>query len=461
MTRTSTLILSFSLLIFVSCKVSESLSLDSTNVAPSKISKSERFSVDAKHTALLGIGTPSRNELMRDARRELSKSYPGTPERNFANAVVNYTKTNYGIVTVANLHAEGDLILEWADKSSPAPPKEAGSSTENLPGLAPNLNSPQQASADRPHFIINSRMRNTDWEMIQPWIPTITGLRIPGGSVSQYTWGDEAHVPAWLMADARKRRQQTIITTEEIDGYKNFIDGKDVETYFCLNINDALQNQLDLIDRFRDAEIEFTHVEIGNETYLPKFRKEKKAGLGFVRKIDYTDYVKLLDEWIPSLRNYPFKILVVAASVSNDGSRGDIYRNEWNNAVLDYIAKNPGAADGIALHIYQGNREDSPDNLEEEVLESDNYSFADQFPLPLHITEGGHRGVDWSPEGIELYKTFHRNLYLYLQSRNDGSRYGTHVLYNPRNQPNHPFPLYDPNGITPLGEAAREFPFTK
>lgn len=451
----SSFIFALSLLVCVSCKVSENLALDSTSTPDSEISESEPFSVDVKRTSFLGIGAPDRNELMREARRTLSNNYPGHPEKDFANAVVDYTRTNYGIVTVSKLRAEGELILKRTRAKVPAKPKTTEPEPPSSPSEAPVVESIE----DRAHFIINARMRNTDWEMIYPWIPTITALRIPGGSTSQYTWGKEEHVPDRLMANENKKRQQTIITDAEINAYQAFIEGKNVETYFCLNINDALQNQLELMDRFKKAGIEFTHVEIGNETYLPKFRMGKEKGLGFVRKIDYTDYVALLDEWIPALRKYPFEILVVAASVSNDGSHGDIYRNEWNDAVLNYLDKNKGAADGIALHIYQGNVGSSRENLEEESLKSEDYSFADEFPLPLHITESGHRNVDWSPEGIELYKQFNRNLFLYLQSRNDGSRYGTHVLYNPRNQPNHPFSLYDVNGITPLGTAARDFPY--
>lgn len=449
------------LFVFTSCKVSENLSLDTTATAQSEISKSEPFSVDVKRTSFLGIGTPSRNELMRDARRQLAKSYPGTPEKDFANAVVNYSKTNYGIVTVAKLHAEGERILERTGKSFKTASNNVDPNADDLPTAAPNTSPAQQVSGERPHFILNTRLGHTDWDILQPWIPTITGLRIPGGSVGQYSWGEEAHVPKWLMDSPQKRRQQTIITDEEIEGYKNFIEGKNLETYFCLNINDALENQIKLINRFMNAGVEFTHVEVGNETYLPKFRQAKKDGLGFVKKIDYEDYVAMLPEWVAALKNYPFKILIVAASVSNDGSRGDNYRNQWNDAILNFIDQNPGDVDGIALHIYQGKRYETPENLEEESLESDDYSFADEFPVPLHITEGGHRHADWSPEGIELYKAFHRGLYLYLESRNDGSKYGTHVLYNPRVKVNHPFTLYDPNGITPLGEVAKEFPFLK
>lgn len=312
----------------------------------------------------------------------------------------------------------------------------------------------------KPHFIVNARLRNTDWSKIAPWIPSITALRIPGGSVSQYTWSQTAHVPKWLLENPKKQKQQTIITAGDIEAVKAIQEAHGISLYWCLNINDEIVHQLELIGRFEAAGVTFSHLEIGNETYLPKFRNGKKAGLGFVKTIDADDYSKIAVEWGEALADHPAQKLLVGASRTMDGSGGDNYRAAWNESIVKLINDHPTLFDGVAVHVYGGKHGGSSSNEdEEEAMENMDLSFLDVFALPIHITESGHKDVDWSQEGIELYKTFYRNLHDYLESRGDGSRCGAHVLYNPRNQPNHPYPLYDPNGITPLGEAAKDFPF--
>lgn len=331
--------------------------------------------------------------------------------------------------------------------------------SETAESLVEEIISPTKKSDEKPHFIVNARLRNTDWSKIQPWISSITALRIPGGSVSQYTWSETAHVPQWLLQDAKKQRQQTIITADDIAAVKALQDAHGISLYWCLNINDDIDNQLALLERFEKAGVTFSHLELGNETYLPKFRKGKKAGLGYVRTIGIEDYAEIAVEWATALKKHPAQKLLVGASRSMDGSGGDTYRAEWNESIVQLISDHPNLFDGVAVHVYGGKHGGSSNEDEEEAMENMDLSFLDVFALPIHITESGHKDVDWSEEGIELYKTFYRTLHAYLESRGDGSRCGAHVLYNPRNQPNHPYPLYDPNGITPLGEAAKDFPF--
>lgn len=420
---------------------------------------------------------------MKALRSELARRNPGVPERDFANAEITFTKTNYLIFTRTVLKSEGEIIRsrkgeparespEESPQESPAPAegpendqtsrirKKLASYDQTIPDIPGERDASLTFTPDgRLHFIVNARLRNTDWAMIDPWIPTITALRVPGGSVAQYTWRREADVPEWLMENPGKRRQQTFLTDDVIRTYAAFAKDKNTETYFCLNINDKLENQLEILDRFIHFGVNITHVEIGNENYLPKFAQGKKKGLGYARVITVDDYIDILEQWTPALKKYPFKILAVTASRSNDNSPGDIYRGVWNAAVFQFAAANPGSLDGTALHIYRDGPDDSSQSLEEKSVKNDDYSFADEFPLPIHITEAGHRGADWSPAGVERYKTFHRDLCAYIISRNDGSRCGTHVLYNPRNQPGDPYSMFDVNGITPLGEAAKAFPF--
>lgn len=484
LSRVLLILMSAAALSFAACTATEQIAAERTKVSGEDIAESDRFVSTIERNNFLGIGAPGQKEMMKDLRRELAQRNPGVPERDFANVDITFSKTNYLLFTRTTLWAEGEIIRsrkgetarnpeQRSDPEPPAAPEkepkgnQASAIRKKLASYdrtIPDIPGPRDASLTfaedgRPHFIVNARLRNTDWTMIDPWIPSITALRIPGGSVAQYTWRREADVPDWLMNHPAKRRQQTFLTDELIETYADFAKDKNVETYFCLNINDKLENQLKIIDRFAHFGIAFTHVEIGNETYLPKFALGKKEGLGFAHTITVDDYIEILDTWIPSLRKYPFKILAVTASRSNDGSPGDAYREVWNAAVFQYAAAHPGHIDGVALHIYLGGSDEGGNSLEEKSVYSSDYAFADAFPLPLHITEAGHRGADWSPEGVEAYKSFHRNLYEYLKSRQDGSRCGTHVLYNPRDQPNDPYSMFDVNGITPLGEAAKEFPF--
>ncbi len=484
LSRVVVILISAAALSFAACTATEPIAAERTEVAKEEIVSSDRFISTVERRNFLGIGAPDQSEMMKELRRDLAQKNPGVPERDFANVDIRFSKTNYLLFTRTSIQAEGEIIRsrkgeppqkpeQSQEPEPPATPEKAPKGNQasairkklaSYDRTIPEISGPRDAALTftedgRPHFIVNARLRNTDWNMIDPWIPSITALRIPGGSVAQYTWRSEADVPNWLMDHPAKRRQQTFLTDELIETYADFVKDKSTETYFCLNINDKLENQLKIIDRFAHFGVEFTHVEIGNETYLPKFALGKKEGLGFAHTITVDDYIEILDTWIPSLKNYPFKILAVTASRSNDGSPGDAYREVWNAAVFQYAAAHPSSIDGVALHIYLGGADDGGKSLEEKSVHSSDYAFADAFPLPLHITEAGHRGADWSPEGVEAYKNFHRELYEYLKSRQDGSRCGTHVLYNPRNQPGDPYSMFDVNGITPLGEAAKSFPF--
>ncbi len=317
----------------------------------------------------------------------------------------------------------------------------------------------QTTSTDKPAFIVNARLGRTDWRKIDPWIESITHLRIPGGSASQYTWSSWDHVPQWIKNEPKKRRQQIIVDDKMMDAYLNFIADKNVGNYYVININDDLKNQMDLMDRFIKKGLKIEFIELGNETYLPKFTSNNREALGFVRNITTDDYVKLLETWLPELRKkYDAGLLVVLASRRFDGSGADTRRANWNEGVVAFTEKNKSLVDGYVLHIYQGGARPKK-NLDEEEFSTGTYGYMDSFKLPIHITESGQEDTDWTPAGLELYKIFHRDLNRYIMSRNDGSRHGTHVLFDARDYPNHPHAMFNRQGITPVGKKAMEFPF--
>ncbi len=439
-----------------SCRVNESQKLNRFHVDERLIESSRPVETSVSKSNFLGAGSPDKSVMMAQAKDQMLRQHPGKNQKDFTNVEVDYEKVSYLLFSKSTLTIKADLIEKRNDGGSGEIPPTIDVESIEVPSEGPKL-----ADGSRPHFIINARWRNTDWSKINPWIPGITAIRVPGGNAALYTWGSWDHVPQWLKDDDRKRSQQTIITDEVIQDYKNFIADKDVESYWVLNINDKLENQLHILDRCAAEGITFTHLEIGCETYLPRFALGHKEGFGFAHKITLEDYVDILDEWIPALRDYgDFKILVVVASRRMNRNRQDQYRELWNNTMFDYIEKHPDRVDGLSLHIYAGTKGGSSSQVGEEIaVKKVPFDYYDTFPLPIHLTEGGHGNVDWTEKGVALYKAFHREMYVYLRDRQDGSRYGTHVLFNVRDQPNHPYPLYDVNGITPLGVAAMEFPY--
>jgi hypothetical protein len=419
----------------------------------------------ASKTGAGKLDNKDKKALGEEAKRDMVSNHPSGKDQTYANLVADFKSTNMLLFTVHKVTLSGNLVGKSSGNTNPTgntnpnpeadQPEEATNAEDT--SQSESADAVPAGSGGKPKLIVNARWGTTPWNKLVPWNDAITHVRIPGGSVSQYTWSSWDHVPQWLRDEPQKRKQITIIDDQLIDEYVKFTKKKNIKTYYCLNINDNIQNQIDILDRLYQAGIEITHLEIGNETYLPKFKKGDKSGLGYAKVITMDDYVALLGDWIPQLKKYSAEVLIVCASRPMDNSYADQYRKGWNDEMLLFIKNHPGQVDGVVIHIYGGKKKGG--RGEEESWAQTNLSFMDEFDLPIHVTEGGTHDANWSEAGIQYYKTWHRALYSYLKQRNDGSSFGIHVLYNPRAVPNHSKALYDPNGITPIGRAAMDYPF--
>lgn len=164
-------------------------------------------------------------------------------------------------------------------------------------------------------------------------------LRLQGGSISQKTYSN-----VW--------------SKRQIDAWAKLQKAYQCKYIFVVNFNDTVSNQIKFYQRFRQAGIKFSMIELGNEQYLPKFTKSKVEDYAEVTKrtsdMSASKYIKMCNEYIKAFKKYklPFYVQFAPKSERNEKSY-----ETWNTAVIKAINGKKFASDQIhgTIHLYERN----------------------------------------------------------------------------------------------------------
>lgn len=307
-------------------------------------------------------------------------------------------------------------------------------------------------------LIVNTNLVHTagHLDMITQTLPaTVTRLRPLGGSGGMWTF-QEGKLPPEASTDSTLRAKLNIITDKMVEDYCALVKAKSLATIYMLNINDTVSNSLELLQKFVSGGANIEAVEIGQEMYLPKYRKNQSTAQGFVRKWTWAAYVAYCNQIVPQIRAMIPGVKILLHIASDNGNEN---RQQWNDGIEHLINIDPEICDGLVAHVYEGRNKQTEG--EEAIVERADFKQFDRWKLPLYFTEAGNVKVNYTPEGLELYRDFHRRLYDYCVSRNDGSMPGTHVLYLRRANKGHIIygPLYNEDGPLPLLNEIAGFPW--
>jgi len=308
-------------------------------------------------------------------------------------------------------------------------------------------------------LIVNTMLVHTRnrWAMISPTFPdSITHLRPLGGSSGMWTFMD-GKLPPEAQTNPELSAKLSVITDDQITDYCNFVSDKGIATCYMLNTNDTVENSIELLGKFIDSGANITHLEVGQELYLPKFRKLNGPIVpGYVRQFLFWDYMVYCTQIIPLIK----AILPDAKVLLNICYENGVpQRAKWNADIQGIIKTNPGVIDGFVMHLYEGGN-----NLgggeEATVMQADFTQF-DKYNLPLYFTETGQKLTDYTVDGLATYRDFIKRIYDYCESRGDGSIAGVQLLFLRKAGKGMQIygALYNEDGPTPLAAELAKFPF--
>ena len=155
-------------------------------------------------------------------------------------------------------------------------------------------------------------------------------IRVNGGTVSQQTGPDE-----W--------NERTISI------WADLLRSLDLKMSWTVNINRPIKETEEIIKRWRDNGINPAYIEVGNETYLPKYGSGMVGSPGVEHPISPSQY---FDNLLPEVAYMASRlglnnVFPIAAPV-----RAKIAQ-EWNG-MLGYVFEGPLAPwlGGVSLHLY-------------------------------------------------------------------------------------------------------------
>lgn len=284
--------------------------------------------------------------------------------------------------------------------------------------------------------------------------PQVTDYRT-GGSVAMMTWNKTTDMPAFVYNNPAWKKKQYVPTDAEIANFCLIASLTDAGIIFVHNVNDLPANTMALRRRYIQAGGVITGDEIGNELYLNKFLKAgagSKDTPGFISqitaaqfKLKYVDFVTAIKSEDPNA--------VIVAPIAPDNTSGKI---AWNNNVGNWYSTLSDALkpNALAIHVYETGDSGNDDEFGLPL------SSLDKWPFPLWFTEAGTYSADWTPEGIEKWINFHKGIISYCISRGDNSKGGTHTFFQPNSNETNISTLHViPDGLTPIGVAAKAWPF--
>ena len=303
-------------------------------------------------------------------------------------------------------------------------------------------------------MLVHTRNR---WDMISPTFPdSITHLRPLGGSSGMWTFM-EGKMPPEAQTNPELAKRLDIITDSQVTDYCNFVKEKGIATCYMLNTNDTVENSIELLTKFIQAGANITHVEVGQELYLPKFRQLNGPIVpGYVRQFLFGDYLHYCTEIIPLIRVLLPEVKILLNICYENGMP---QRAKWNSDIQAVVKASPNAIDGLVMHLYEGGN-----NLgggEEATIEKADFTQFDKYSLPLYFTETGQKLTDYTDEGLAIYQDFIKRIYDYCESRGDGSIAGVQLLFLRKagKGMNIYGALYNEDGPTPLAAELAKFPF--
>lgn len=297
-------------------------------------------------------------------------------------------------------------------------------------------------------FLVNTRLFEFDSSVLNPWIEGITHLRVFGVD---------------FRAGKDSEGLYKYVNEDKVDDLVSFCKMKNLKVVWTLNVTSfTLVKELSYVKSLIQRGLNIVAFEYGGEFYLKKYALGNLSSKGVVERIrmdgENRDYLDLLDMWLPPfMEEFPaneYEHILVTASASKEKSKTMNYRREFNRKVFNYVKGQPELFGKInfSYHIYAGAKPDSYNNDEENVLtpEKVDWSFLNEKPEGSRwvVTESGYYVRDFSAFELEQAKKFYTKQYQKLGSK---GLIGVHTLYIPTNNQN-PLSMYDPNGITPVGE---------
>jgi len=347
-----------------------------------------------------------------------------------------------------------------------------GSSRDTTPGSIP-VSAPGPAASDGPSppptqgesdvrplrsdlALVNTRPRDTPFDSLEPWIDGIGYVRAWGGSRAMVTFPTLDAVPQVLL-DETGRNAFDVINEDQIDGLLALQQAHGTQLVYDVNVNDQLDSQTEFLTLLLERGVDIAMLEMGNELYLPKFAKGDTSAIGVTRAWTVDQYVDLLRDWGPRLRDVVpgVPLYGVGASHGSTDAAGDTTRRQWNESLFAAIKQRPGLIDGITFHHYAGG--DASGASDEEVTVGDaEFAYLDTFgDLPVAITESGYRSATVTEATLNRAEAFWSALRARLKP---GDVFGIHVMYNPSNQAgSRAMSLYDENGRTAVGDRVAQW----
>ena len=222
-----------------------------------------------------------------------------------------------------------------------------------------------------------------------------------------------------------------------------------------------MQKEFEAVQELIEAGVNITHFQMGGEFWLAKYYFGKTGEKGVVEQVRIADYISMLDSWIPKCKQYfpDVKIMLLGCSHQSGGSQTEQYRQEWNEAVLNY-KKEQGAKNelGFTVHYYAGAKPDlQPTNGEEAIFKGINWTpfisqlRSDDRNVEIIVPESGYYTSDKSQSQLRKMTEFYE-----AGARAVGKNgiMGLHVL-NQRGESYHNW--FDKNGITAVGNKFLEY----
>jgi len=153
-------------------------------------------------------------------------------------------------------------------------------------------------------------------------------LRYPGGTIT-HRWD-------WQKGTINQGKKGT--ETNPIEHLTDLVTRTHSEVIFVLDIvNQSLEDQIHML---KASNIPIKYIELGNEIYSGKYKKEMPTG---------KDYADRVNRWTPDIRKH-FPDAKLSVSLLGRFSRGDRL-DKWNKLVTDNIRD----IDAYTYHIYVKN----------------------------------------------------------------------------------------------------------
>ena len=300
----------------------------------------------------------------------------------------------------------------------------------------------------RKEVVVSVRLFEFTKDNLEPWINGITHLRAFGIDFSKPKDADG------LLQYADNQR---------VNDFIEFSNAKELKIIWTLNVSSyTLQMELDYVDQLIKKGLNIVAFEYGGEFYLPKYYNGELSNQKVMERIrmdgNHNDYLELLNQWIPTFtEKYPpsnYEHILVCASHGSSDRKRDQYRRLWNKKVFGWAKQHntEGNKFSFSYHLYAGaDRSQGPAD-EEDVLQPGevDWSFLNDKPQGGRwvVTESGYYISNFSENQLAMARRFY-------QAESDalgpGNLFGIHTLTK-ESRRDSPLTLYNPDGITPVGE---------